>query len=59
MNKLPSPQREAIERLVLSEDERSLSEISRELGIPISTLKSRVILGIEKVRKKLRKKRLL
>lgn len=56
---LPPPQKEAVQRLLLDEGNKTLSQISRELGIPISTLKSRSILGIKKVRKKLRRKRLL
>lgn len=59
IRKLPPAQRQAIERLLLDEEAKSLTELSRELGVPISTLKSRAILGIEKVKKSLRKKRLL
>jgi len=57
--KLPPDQRVAVERLILAEKPPSLTELSQELKVPISTLKSRLTLGIEKVKNNLRKKRLL
>jgi RNA polymerase sigma factor (sigma-70 family) len=56
---LPSAQRQAIELLYLSNDPSSLTESSRLTGVPISTLKSRATVGIEKLKKCLRKKRLI
>ena len=51
-------QRFAIEQLVLAESPPSLTALSRATGIPISTLRSRVILGLDRIRKNLRRKRL-
>jgi len=56
---LPEEQKAAIVRLYLADQPRSLTELGRDLGVPISTLKSRALLGIEKVKKSLRKKGLL
>ncbi|MBI2822602.1 MAG: RNA polymerase sigma factor [Acidobacteria bacterium] len=57
IQRLPREQRFAIETLVLAESPPSLTALSRSTGIPISTLRSRVILGLDRIRKNLRKKR--
>jgi RNA polymerase sigma-70 factor (ECF subfamily) len=49
--RLPSEQRTAIERVYYSGE--SFVEISRETGIPIGTVKSRVRLGVTKLRRML------
>lgn len=54
--KLSEEQREAIEALVLSDPPRTLTEMSRTSGIPISTLRSRLVLGLDRIRKNLRKR---
>lgn len=56
---LPVAQREAVEILYLSEDPGSLTESSRQVGVPISTLRSRALIGVDKLKKSLRKKRLI
>jgi RNA polymerase sigma factor (sigma-70 family) len=56
---LPFAQRQAIELLYLDENPVSLTQSSKLVGIPISTLKSRATMGIEKLKKSLRKKRML
>lgn len=56
---LPSAQRQAVELLYLQDEPDSLTESSRRIGVPISTLKSRATAGIEKMQKILRKKRLI
>jgi RNA polymerase sigma-70 factor (ECF subfamily) len=53
---LPPEQRFAIEQLVLSESPPGLTALSQATGIPISTLRSRVVLGLDRIRKNLRKK---
>jgi len=56
---LPPDQRLVIEKLLLDENPVTLTELSRELNVPISTLKSRLTTGIDKVKNILRKKGLL
>ena len=54
--KLPDEQRLAIEALVLRESPPSLTALSRSTGIPILTLRSRVLLGLDRIRSNLRKR---
>lgn len=56
VTRLPYPQRFAIEALVLAESPPTLTALSQTTGIPISTLRSRVILGLDRIRKNLRKR---
>jgi RNA polymerase sigma-70 factor (ECF subfamily) len=51
LRRLPSEQRTAIERVYYSG--QSFVEISRETGVPIGTVKSRVRLGMSKLRRML------
>ncbi len=52
---LPPDQREAI-LLILGPRPRKLTEICREMGVPYSTLRSRMIAGLQRIRKKLKVK---
>ncbi len=52
---LPPDQREAIQ-LILGPRRRKLNEMCREAGVPYSTLRSRMIAGLERIREKLKVK---
>ncbi|MBI4455758.1 MAG: RNA polymerase sigma factor [Acidobacteria bacterium] len=56
LRKLPEEQRFAIQMLVLEESPPTLTALSQSTGIPISTLRSRMILGLDRIRKALHKK---
>ncbi len=56
---LPEEQKVPIVRLILAEKPCTLRELGQELQLPLSTLKSRALLGIEKIKKSLRKNQLL
>ncbi len=55
ITKLPPEQRFIIENLVLQESPPTLTTLSQSTGIPISTLRSRMILGLDRIRQSLRK----
>ncbi|HEY3130074.1 MAG TPA: RNA polymerase sigma factor [Acidobacteriota bacterium] len=55
MTKLPPEQRFIIENLVLQESPATLTALSQSTGVPISTLRSRMILGLDRIRESLRK----
>ena len=50
---LPPDQREAI-HLILGPRPRKLKEMCREIGVPYSTLRSRMMAGLERIRRKLK-----
>ena len=52
---LPPDQREAI-HLILGPRPRKLKEMCRDIGVPYSTLRSRMIAGLERIRRKLKVK---
>ncbi len=52
---LPPDQREAI-LLILGPRPRKLTEMCSEIGVPYSTLRSRMIAGLERIRRKLKVK---
>ncbi len=54
--KLPAGQQDAICWILLEEEPMTLEQLSLQKGIPISTLKSRLISGLKKIQKNLRKK---
>lgn len=56
---LPAGQRDAVRWLILEEESKTLEQISRREGVPISTLRSRLAGAIKKIQKNLRKKEAL
>jgi RNA polymerase sigma factor (sigma-70 family) len=54
LSQLPPSQRQAIELFFGRSKERKLKEICKEAGIPYSTLRSRVIRGVDQIRLRLK-----
>jgi RNA polymerase sigma factor (sigma-70 family) len=59
IQELPDSQREAIALLLLDENPDTLQAISQRQGVAISTLRSRLLGGIKRIQKDLRKKGIL
>ncbi|MBI4482639.1 MAG: sigma-70 family RNA polymerase sigma factor [Acidobacteria bacterium] len=59
LHSLPATQRRAIQEMLLQDEPRTLTEVSRAQGLSVSTLRSQLMSGVKKIRKKLRKKGLV